>query len=93
MAHWRAESQAVTTGETRDTIVVKLAGSVHLNPTVSSSDAELFRRLELGEFVTLQIEARVAKRAETQLTDREGEPMGVRVEANLGILTVYLPTR
>jgi hypothetical protein len=95
VTHWRAErrgaeSQAVTTAKTRDTSVVKFAGSVHLDRN-DPRDAELWSRLESGEHVTLMIEGRVTKRAETPLFDREGERRGVKLEANVGILTVWHP--
>src|SRR6266508_2497750 len=65
-----------------DQIVVKFAGSVRLDRN-DPSDVEIFRRLELGEDVSLQIEGRCLKRGSTQLTNREGESTGVKVEASV----------
>jgi CRISPR/Cas system-associated protein Cas10 (large subunit of type III CRISPR-Cas system) len=81
----RAESPAVS-----DKFVVKVHGSVSLDPS-DPRDAELWNRLKLAEDVTLQIEGRVSKLAKTYLGDREGESVGVKLEANVGIHTVYRP--
>ncbi|HEY8776551.1 MAG TPA: hypothetical protein VIM33_08760 [Gaiellaceae bacterium] len=73
-----------------DKIVVKLGGVVVLDRN-DPSDAALFRRLELGEDVSVQVEGRVARRAESQVFDREGERVGVKVEAAVSVHAIYAP--
>jgi hypothetical protein len=73
-----------------DQIVVKLLGSVRLDRN-DARDVAIFRALELGEYVTLMIEGRCLKTGSTQLTDREGEPTGTKVEAIVNVHSVYKP--
>jgi hypothetical protein len=73
-----------------DKLVVKFAGAVVLDRT-DPGDQAIFRSLDLGHDVSLQIEGRCLRRAATQLTDREGELTGTKVEANVTVHSIYSP--
>jgi hypothetical protein len=73
-----------------DKIAVKFGGTVILDRS-DPRDQAIFRSLELGDDVTLMIEGRCLRQATTQLTDREGEPVGVRVDSHVAIHSIYTP--
>jgi hypothetical protein len=76
--------------ELPEKIAVKFGGTVVLDRS-DPRDQAIFRSLELGDDVTLMIEGRCLRQATTQLTDREGELVGVRVDSHVAIHSTYTP--
>jgi hypothetical protein len=71
-------------------IAIKFGGTVILDRS-DPRDQAIFRSLELGNDVTLMIEGKCSRQASTQLFDREGEPVGVKVDSHVAIHSTYTP--
>jgi hypothetical protein len=89
MAYHRAAKRGAGGRDaTPDRLVIKFRGAVTLNPS-DPRDAELFRRVALGQGgLSLQIEGRCSKYEQSYTSDRWGEPVGVKQEANVTVKTV-----
>lgn len=78
-------------GKAIDKIRVSFSGSVMLDRH-APADVELYRKLVLGESVTIQAEAKVAGKLTSFTTNKEGDLDSVVGDAKLKVETVYVTT-
>lgn len=77
-------------GNQLDRIAVKFAGEVFLD-RASPADVALFRKLVLGQEVTLMVEGRCSATGAKGATDREGDLDVVVGQKAVKVTTVYIP--
>lgn len=78
-------------GKAIDKLRVSVSGSIMLDRH-DPADVELFRKLRLGEDVTLQVEAKVGGKLTSFTTNKDGDLDAVVGDAKLKVHTVYVTT-